>query len=88
MEQKIWKYTFDFDDGDVNAYINIPEGADILSCQMRFSEIVIWVLVDTEQGYVKRHFRVKMTGGIVRDNEIFIATVQNEMYVYHIFEVI
>lgn len=94
----IHKYVFNPQD---EVILQMPCGANIISCQNQFDTITIWALVDTSRPKEKRTLMVVPTGGeITRPidgqpvNEDtaylrFLGTVQlrNGALVYHVFDV-
>lgn len=72
--------------------INLPKGAQILSCQAQFDRPQLWVLVDTEAEIERRAFGVFGTGHEIPEDKIekmkFISTFQTDAgnYVFHFFE--
>jgi len=81
----IWKYQPDF--GAVME-IETREGAQLLSVQTQWDKITFWFLVDTEMPLVTRTFEVIGTGHEMYhpENYSHVATVQQEPFVWHIFE--
>jgi hypothetical protein len=69
--------------------IELPENARILSIQLQSDQICMWVLTDTEMDFkVSRVFMVIGTGTSDRIGEFdeYLASVQQGVYVWHIFE--
>lgn len=96
--KKIFKYQFGIED---KVEIEMPEGAQILSCQMQGPEqfaqntpvikpVCLWALVDPEAKTVKRTLFVRGTGHPAEGLELlpFISTVQlaGGQLIYHIFD--
>jgi hypothetical protein len=65
----------------------LPSGAEVLSVGTQGSEIMIWARVHTNHVDEKRTFVVRGTGHPLTGQEgRFIGTVQQEPFVWHIFE--
>lgn len=85
----IWKYVMEFP----SVAFDMPEGAEVLSCQMQSGCVCIWALVNPEAKTEKRRFKTIETGErvyIPRKKLKFLNTVQNigTKKVHHIFEII
>lgn len=84
MSKRIWKWPL------VGALDeeSMPKGTTILCVQMQTTVPTIWALVDTEQMETeRRRFRIYGTGReIPSESGIYIGTVQNGPFVWHIFE--
>lgn len=71
-----------------NGLIEMPEGSNVVSCQLQNGIITIWAIVDESKPLVKRQFDVYGTGWDVDARNTFIGTVQdNDGLVWHIFEI-
>jgi hypothetical protein len=80
--------------------VEMPEYAEVLTAQMKDGDIHIWALFETMYGdfpypedkVVKRRFHIYGTGWEISDTAYnlntlkYIATVQTEGYVWHVFE--
>lgn len=68
--------------------INLPKDAIILSIQNQNGSLSMWCLIDTNDEMTPRTFRVIGTGERFEDEEAcaFLATVQCDHLVWHIFE--
>ena len=67
--------------------IEMPEGAKVLSVQLRGNGIYLWVITDPDNKKAKRKFLLVGTGQkFSSDNLEFIGTVQVESFVWHVFE--
>lgn len=68
--------------------VDMPDGAEILCCQMQHDTICLWALVDPKADRNYRAFAIYGTGhSIVHDTLTYIATVQQGPYVWHVFEI-
>lgn len=81
----IWKYTIPIIK-DVTVH-HIPVPGEILSCQMQNGVPTIWVLVSTTALAEERRFRVYGTGHRMLPHSEYVGTVQDQEFVWHIFEV-
>jgi hypothetical protein len=68
--------------------IELPLGAKILSVQLQDDKPMLWAQINPEAMTEYRHFRVLMTGEkhVERDDQIYLATLQHNGIVVHIFE--
>lgn len=85
-EHTIWK----FDISSFRSVVEMPKGARILTAQPQADRLMLWVLVDPNAEREKRVFRTYPTGGHITDpvdRLVYIATIQFEGFVYHVFEV-
>lgn len=65
----------------------MPTGAKILSVQQQGTRIVFWAMIDPAMPPVTRTFRVLETGEYFEvEGVLYIGTVQEGLYVWHIFE--
>lgn len=71
-----------------NVQLMLPYGAEILSAQHQLGNLFLWALADPGNTPEPRRFVVLGTGWNVSmdDNLRFIATSQNNGFVWHIFE--
>ena len=68
--------------------IALSIGAEILSIQMQKGSICMWALEDPDATTWVRNFVVYGTGWDIGDNPgKYIGTVQDDIFVWHIFEV-
>lgn len=86
---RIWKYPMT----NRTSFIDMPPGARVLSCQMQGDLPCFWVLVDADDDMptTARQFTAIETGGKMPyppHRLQFIATVQADALVFHIFEVV
>ena len=66
----------------------MPNGAQIIACQMQNGVPTLWVVCETENGLVGRAFRLRGTGHPIEDAlGRYVATVQDPPDVWHVFEV-
>lgn len=68
--------------------IEMPQGAIILSCQIQRGNICLWAEVNTDLNKTSRRFLIYGTGNPIlqKANRVFIATVQQGQFVWHVFE--
>jgi len=80
----IYKYPLFITDEQV---VGLPEDAHVLSAQMQGDQLFIWALVDTDAKLGQRAVRIFGTGNPVNldGNWQFAGTVQERMFVWHIF---
>jgi len=91
MNKVVWKFQFSalnaVSHGQHNFNIEMPKGADILEVQYQRDEACMWAAVDPEQDTEVREFYSVGTGwGTIVENSKHIATVQEDSFVWHIFE--
>ncbi len=88
----IWKFEIPFyGSGDEVAIVYMPEGAEILTVQPQEGSIMMWVKIcDTMSGTsIDRKFRILGTGKYFEDENLaHIGTVQQNEFVWHVFEVL
>lgn len=83
---KIYKYPLDIVGTQT---IPLAKWALILDVQMQGDQVVLWALVDPEAPIVFRHLAIYGTGLHILENPgVYIATVQKEDLVFHVFETI
>lgn len=82
----IWKFNLEITDKQT---IHMPNGAHILSVQEQSGELCMWAMVDPEEEYMPRKFRIFGTGHPIDldgDNSGFVGTVQcKNGLVWHVF---
>lgn len=91
----IWKFILPIynDNGNVRArsLIGMPQGARILSFQVQDGKYCLWAEVDSEKPKRTRAFQIVGTGNEMPPDRIegenYIGTVQNEHFVWHLFEI-
>ncbi len=85
----IYKYTLDLVDSQV---IPMPIGARILNIQVQNGRICLWAIVEIGSRIERRTFVIQGTGNklckAVEDRGYYMGTVQNNGFVWHIFEII
>ena len=86
----IYKYELPSED---NVWIDLPEGAKVLSAQVQQGSPCLWALVSPDAPLVNRHFRISGTGHPIHEhpaNLHFIDTFQimGGDLIFHLFEVI
>lgn len=81
---KIYKYELK---PDLSTELHIEKYARLLSCQVQRGVICLWYLVDEYEKTEKRTFyRVGTGKRFDASNSVYIGTVQQEPYVWHIWE--
>lgn len=88
MRKTIWKFEADMTD---EFLIQMPVNAKIISAQNQSGKICIWAIVNPENLRENRMFRVYGTGNPFNGDNVnleFIATIQDRIFVWHLFEVI
>jgi hypothetical protein len=84
----VWK--FKLADGVDHFALDMPVGATILSVQVQNGEPCMWALIpDTSGDREMRVFRIYETGHsmIITEKLLFLGTIQQPPYVWHLFEV-
>lgn len=84
--ETIYKYELMLRDAQA---ITMPEGAKILSAQKQRNTLCLWVQCDTRKHMQQRTILITGTGNKLPcpSNELrFIDTVQDDMFVWHVFE--
>jgi hypothetical protein len=76
----IYKYKF-------RGEIEMPEGAKIRSIQVRDGEIFLWCEVDKSKQLEIRRFNLVGTGQSFCDGDEYIGTVQQPLFVWHVYEI-
>ena len=68
--------------------LSLPSGAKILDVQMQGNDRCLWFLCNTEAPHELRQIAIYLTGELLPDKPgKHIATFQNDVYVFHAFEV-
>jgi hypothetical protein len=83
---EIWKFPLHGLGGQT---IRMPFDAKILTAQFQREILCVWAMCDPKQEkYEDRYFRVIGTGFDIDDTAPlkYISTVQNGMFVWHVFE--
>jgi hypothetical protein len=84
MSQVIWKYPLNISDSQT---IMMPRGAIIITAQLQHGTPTLWAIVDPEKEKEPRKILIFGTGHEHQEiNGVYINTVQQEQYVWHIFE--
>lgn len=86
MRQVIYKYPIEITDEQV---VMMPEGADIISCQMQYDTPKLWALVNPSATPEPRTIHIFGTGHpIAAVPRAFIGTIQklDGNLVFHVFE--
>lgn len=88
MPRRIYKYHLDIADTQT---IEVPAGAEFLTAQMQRGQLYVWAIVDTDRLFEKEYFVIVGTGHPMPEKPKllqFIATVQQEVFVWHVFRAI
>lgn len=85
--KKIFKYVMDGPTGRGRS-IAMPAQAHILDFQLQDDVPVFWAEVDTEHQKVMRTFMIIGDGWEVPDKSIYIGTLQQNGFVWHLYEVL
>lgn len=85
----IWKFTLG---NKPSATVNMPRRAEVLTAQFQDDVVTLWAEVDSEHLLEERHFRIFGTGWdmareIGYEGGKYIATVQRDGFVWHVYEV-
>jgi len=68
--------------------LSLPSGAKILDVQMQGNDRCLWFLCNTEAPREFRQIAIYLTGELLPDKPgKYIATFQDDIYVFHVFEV-
>ena len=90
MVKKIYKYPLDATSFEQT--VQLPWDAEILDVQMQNGNLFLWAVVDLAKDNLVRHFRVFGTGWELpyRFSQRYkhLKTVQDGLFVWHVFEVI
>ena len=69
--------------------ISMPVDAVVLCAQMQCSELYIWAIVDENESCIDWEFLIFGTGDEFNFNNMrYIGTVQQGIYVWHIFNLL
>lgn len=82
----IWKFPIQINDRQV---VPMPKGAEILTAQMQGTSLCLWAVVDTDYKHVlkPRLIEVVGTGNPIPDvSRHYIGSVQDRIFVWHVFE--
>jgi hypothetical protein len=86
--KSIWKYNLKI---GIAQEIRMPSGAEILTAQIQYSELVLWALVDEDNKLESRMFVTYPTGMNIEETKIkYINTFQfsGGSFVLHLFEIL
>lgn len=81
----IWKYEMNYG----FTVIDMPDGAEIVSVQMKGNTPCIWAIVDPDKPKISRSFEMFSTGHQILnypESMVYIGTCQLFDYAFHIFE--
>lgn len=86
--KSVWKYVLPVSDV---AYVDVPNGSEILTVQVQREQPCVWALVDvSETRMVRRCFMMFATGQPIPDrfDGTYVGTYQLESLslVFHVFE--
>lgn len=79
----IWKFPLVFRDKQV---ISMPDKAHILTVQMQDDTLCLWALISPDKPMRQRVIQMYDTGEPARDAGVYIATIQYDSQVIHVFE--
>jgi len=68
--------------------VSMPKGAKVLTVDVKVGEFYLWAEVDTDAPLEEREFHVYGTGYPLPDNRCYIATVFENVFVWHVYEVV
>jgi hypothetical protein len=81
---RVWKHRLSVGEQE----IHLPKGARILTAQRQDEELTLWALVNPTAPPEVRRIQVVGTGWDLDSSSwVWIATVQAESFVWHVFEV-
>lgn len=88
--ETVYKYPFEIAD---IVTVEMPRHAQILSIQCQNNVPTIWARVDIENGLEQRRFHIFGTGQEMSHNDWqtgwhYLATIQQDVFVWHIFEAV
>lgn len=83
----IWKFPLVI---DARQDVEMPSGAEILSCAEQDGRIVVWALVTPGAAPITRRFEMFWTGDAVPNfaRRRFLATVPIGRHIHHVFELL
>ena len=88
---QVWKYPLPKPDSGDIMRIEMPAGAEILTCQMQNDKPCIWVRVNPNAPKETRKLRIAGTGHEIEEENLrYISSFQmnNDVLIFHIFEVL
>lgn len=89
MTKKIWKYPLDMITDEFT--LEMPEGAILLSFKVQKGVPTLWALVNPDNKFEKRYFRLVGTGHSIEDDNLkYIDSVHLNQgnLIFHLFEAI
>lgn len=66
----------------------LPKGAKILTAQVQNGTIVLWSEVDLDRETEPRPIEIVGTGTVVPKKSVYISTVQDGPFVWHLYELL
>jgi hypothetical protein len=81
VEKHIFKYP-------ANLETRLPKGAKILTIQIQNGTIFLWAEVELDKETEPRPIQIVGTGMIVPDKRVYISTVQDGPFVWHLYELL
>ena len=79
----IYKYHIQLADKTI---LDLPRSARPLAAQAQDGQLTMWVELDNREPTTSRTFLLIGTGHIVPDNVVYIGTLQQDFFVWHIYE--
>jgi hypothetical protein len=80
-ENVVWKYPCSF-----GAFTHeMPKGAEILTFQMQDEQFYVWARVDMAEPMEERRFCLVGTGHSFAGSWLYVGTLQQGPYVWHLF---
>jgi hypothetical protein len=81
----VWKFPLRLSMGQ---WVEMPQGARIVHVGLQDAVICAWAIVDPDAPIEHRVFRIVGTGHReIIDGSTYLGTVQQDVYVWHVFEV-
>lgn len=69
--------------------LQLPANAKPLSWQLQDGNKMLWVELDTDEPNINRVFEIFGTGNELGEaNKVFIGTVQQNSFVWHLYEIV
>ncbi len=81
----IWKFNLNVEKRN---YVEMPSNSKVLDVQMQDGKITMWALCETESERITVEILIFGTGWEIEggtENLEYLATVQNNGYVWHLF---
>jgi hypothetical protein len=66
--------------------VHMPLGSTIVKVGIQNGQCCIWALVDTDAPVEERRFVVVGTGSEIDDNMVYVGTMFEEPFVWHVME--